>query len=146
MSDFTFDLGPTQEHKSWVKVSERCCFTSALSALTGIWPLGASEERLGLEEAVRVLDELRFFSAAKKDVGLKLSLQLSAERGLGSGRMGEGTSWRVSLGEADSGDPPGVRRAEQVSAKAGADLSAAAGVKNKHRCSHSWLQMLDREE
>lgn len=105
-----------------------------------------SEERLGLEEAVRVLDELCFFSAAKKDVGLKLSLQLSAERGLGSGRMGEGTSWRVSLGEADSGDPPGVRRAEQVSAKAGADLSAAAGVKNKHRCSHSWLQMLDREE
>lgn len=108
--------------------------------------MGASEERLGLEEAVRVLDELCFFSAAKKDVGLKLSLQLSAERGLGSGRMGEGTSWRVSLGEAYSGDPPGVRRAEQVSAKAGADLSAAAGVKNKHRCSHSWLQMLDREE
>lgn len=108
--------------------------------------MGASEERLELEEGVRVLDELCFFSAAKKDVGLKLSLQLSAERGLGSGRMGEGTSWRVSLGEADSGDPPGVRRAEQVSAKAGADLSAAAGVKNKHRCSHSWLQMLDREE
>lgn len=83
-----------------------------------------SEGRLGLEEAVRVLDGLCFFSAAKKDVGLKLSLQLSAERGLGSGRVGEGTSWRVSLGEAESGDPPGVRRAEQVSAKAGADLSA----------------------
>lgn len=99
-----------------------------------------SEGRLGEEEAFRVLDELRFFSAAKKDIGLKLSLQLSAERGLGSGRMGEGTSWRLSSGEAERGDPPGVRRAEQVRAKAGADLSAAAGVKNKHRCSRSWRQ------
>lgn len=105
-----------------------------------------SEGRLGEEEAFRVLDVLRFFSAAKKDVGLKLWLQLSTERGLGSGRMGEGTSWRVSLGEAESGDPPGARRAEQVSATAGADLSAAVGVKNKHRCSGSWRQMLDREE
>lgn len=105
-----------------------------------------SEEPLGKEEAFRILDKLRFFPAARKDLGLKLSLQLSAARGLGSGRMGEGTSWRVSLGEAESGAPPGVRRAEQDKAKAGADLSAAAEVKNKHRCSRSWRQMLDREE
>lgn len=105
-----------------------------------------SERRVGEEEAFRVLDELRFFSVAKKDVGPKLSSHRSAAPGLGSGRMGEGASWRVSSGEAESGDPPGVRRAEQVSAMAGADLSAAAGVKNKHRCSRSWRQMLDREE
>lgn len=89
------------------------------------------------------MDELRFFSAAEEDAGSTLLLQLNAERGLGSGRMGEGTS---CSGEAESGDPPGVRTAEQVSARAGADLSAAARVKNKHRCSHSWLQMWDREE
>lgn len=82
------------------------------------------------------MDELRLFSAAEKDVGLKLLLQLSTERGLGSGPMGEG---RSCSGEAESGDPPGVRPAEQVSARAGPELSAAAGVKNKHRCSRSWF-------
>lgn len=82
-----------------------------------------TETRLGEKGAFRVLDKFCFFSVAKKDVGL---LQLSAERGLGSGRMGEGTS---CSGEAESGDPPGVRRVEQVSARAGADLSAAGGVK-----------------
>lgn len=98
-----------------------------------------------MEEAVRDLDKLCFFSAAN-DMCSEFSLQLSAERGLGSRGTGEGESWRVGLGEAKSGVPPGVRRAEQVRAKAGADLSAAARVKNKHRCSRSWLQMLDREE
>lgn len=54
-------------------------------------------------------------------------------------------SWQGGLGEAESGDPRGVRRGEQVKPKVGSDLSAAVTVKNKHRCSNSWPQKLDRE-
>lgn len=55
-------------------------------------------------------------------------------------------SWQEGLGEAGSGDPRGVRRGEQVKSKVGTDLSAAAGIQNKHRCSNSWLQKLDKEK
>lgn len=55
-------------------------------------------------------------------------------------------SLQGGLGEAVSGDPRGVRRGEQVKPKVGSDLRAAGRVKNKHRCSHSWLHMLDREQ
>lgn len=55
-------------------------------------------------------------------------------------------SWRAGSGEAGSGDPCRLSRGEQVLSKIGADLSAAVRVQNKHRCSDSWLQKLDREE
>lgn len=55
-------------------------------------------------------------------------------------------SWQAGSGEAGSGDPSGVKRGEQVKPKVGADLSAAVRVQNKHRCSDSWTQKLDREE
>lgn len=93
----------------------------------------------------RVLDELCFFSVVKDEV-LKFSLLLTVEQVLGNSRIGEGVSWWGGSGEAERGDPRGVRRGEQVKPKVGSDLSAAVRVKNKRRCSHSWLQMLDREE
>lgn len=108
--------------------------------------MGVGEGREGEDWTGRVLDELCFFSARKKDEGLKFSLRLTVERGLESSRIGEGVSWWGGSGEAESGDPRGVGRGEQVKPKVGSDLSAAVRVKNKHRCSHSWLQMLDREE
>lgn len=77
----------------------------------------------------------------KEDLHISLLLTL----GLGSSRTGEGVSWQEGLGEAGSGDPRGVRRGEQVKSKVGTDLSAAAGIQNKHRCSNSWLQKLDKE-
>lgn len=63
---------------------------------------------------------------------------------MGSSRAGKGVSWQVGSGEAGSGDPRGVRRGEQVKPKVWADLSAAVKVQNKHRCSDSWPQRLDR--
>lgn len=75
---------------------------------------------------------------------LNFPLLLTVERGLGSSRIGEGVSWQGGLGEAESGDPRGVRRGERVKPKVGSDLSAAVRVKNKHRCSNSWPQKLDR--
>lgn len=64
---------------------------------------------------------------------------------MGSSRTGGGVSWQGGSGEAGSGDPRGVRRGELVKSKAGTDLSAAVRVQNKHRCSNSWPQKLDRE-
>lgn len=75
---------------------------------------------------------------------MKFPLLLTVEQGLGSSRIGEGVSWQAGSGEAGSGDPRGVRIGEQVKPKVGADLSAAVRVQNKHRCSNSWPQKLNR--
>lgn len=76
---------------------------------------------------------------------MKFPILLTVERGLGSSRIDEGVSWLRGSGEAGSGDPRGVRRGEQVKPKVGTDLSAAVRIQNKHRCSNSWPQKLDRE-
>lgn len=93
-----------------------------------------------------VLDKLLFFPALEKEDALQFLLLLTVERGLGSSGTGEGDSWQGGLGEAESGDTHGVRTVEQVKFKAGADLSAAVKVQNKHRCSNSWLQKLHKAQ
>lgn len=116
------------------------------AAGVAVGAIGVSEGRGGENWLDRALDELRFAPLALwKEEGLVVPSLLTVERGLGSSRMGEGVlSWSGS-GEAGSGDPRGVRRGEEVKPRVGADPSAAARVQNKHRCSGSCSQKLERE-
>lgn len=139
-----FDTESTYEAR-YVRYQRVQCITSTTLGPMEVWRMGVSEGIELTDWMDSVLDEPCFFSTLYKEECLKFPLLLTVGWGLGSSRIGEGVSWQGGSGEAGSGDPRGVRWGEKVKSKVGADLSAAVRVQNKHRCSNSWPQKLDRE-